>query len=251
MTDPDRTPRRALVTASAAGIGLAIVRALRADGWEVVLSDLPESDGAARAAETGARWIACDLSDADAVTALVEAAGPCRLLVNNGGIAGPTLPVEAMPVDAWGAVLAVNLTAPFVACRAMVPKMKAAGGGVIINMASVAARLGTPDRSPYTASKWGLLGLTATLAREVGRDGIRVNAILPGSVRGDRIDRVLAAFAAANGLDRAAAEARYLARAATGAFVEPEEIAATVVFLASDAARSITGQFIGVDGGFE
>jgi NAD(P)-dependent dehydrogenase (short-subunit alcohol dehydrogenase family) len=118
-------------------------------------------------------------------------------------------------------------------------------------MASVAARLGTPNRSPYTASKWGLLGLTATLAREVGRDGIRVNAILPGSVRGDRIDRVLAAFAAANGLDRAAAEARYLARAATGAFVEPEEIAATVLFLASDAARSITGQFIGVDGGFE
>lgn len=244
-------PRRALVTASAAGIGLAIVRALRADGWEVVLSDLPESDGAARAAETGARWIACDLSDAHAVTALVDAAGPCRLLVNNGGIAGPTLPVEAMPVDAWGAVLAVNLTAPFVACRAMVPKMKAAGGGVIVNMASVAARLGTPDRSPYTASKWGLLGLTATLAREVGRDGIRVNAILPGSVRGDRIDRVLTAFAAANGLDRAAAEARYLARAATGAFVEPDEIAATVLFLASDAARSITGQFIGVDGGFE
>jgi NAD(P)-dependent dehydrogenase (short-subunit alcohol dehydrogenase family) len=85
----------------------------------------------------------------------------------------------------------------------------------------------------------------------VGRDGIRVNAILPGSVRGDRIDRVLAAFATANGLDRASAEARYLARAATGAFVEPEEIAATVLFLASDAARSITGQFIGVDGGFE
>jgi NAD(P)-dependent dehydrogenase (short-subunit alcohol dehydrogenase family) len=244
-------PRRALVTASAAGIGLAIVRALRAGGWEVVLSDLPGSEGAARAAEIGARWIACDLRDADAVTALVEAAGPCHLLVNNGGIAGPTLPVEAMPIDAWGEVLAVNLTAPFVACRAMVPRMKAAGGGVIVNMASVAARLGTPNRSPYTASKWGLLGLTATLAREVGRDGIRVNAILPGSVRGDRIDRVLAAFATANGLDRASAEARYLARAATGAFVEPEEIAATVLFLASDAARSITGQFIGVDGGFE
>jgi NAD(P)-dependent dehydrogenase (short-subunit alcohol dehydrogenase family) len=245
------TAPRALVTAAASGIGLVVCRRLRQEGWEVVLSDLPSSDGAAKAAEIGARWIPCDLRDAAAVTRLVEEAGTCRLLVNNGGLAGPTLPVAETPVEAWEEVMAVNLTAPFVACRAMVPRMVAAGGGVIVNMASVAARIGYPDRSPYAASKWGLLGFTATLAREVGRQGVRVNAILPASVRGPRIESVVAAYAEKNGVERAAAEAHYLARQATGAFIEPEEIAATVLFLASDAARSITGQFIGVDGGFQ
>ncbi|WP_372617545.1 SDR family NAD(P)-dependent oxidoreductase [Falsiroseomonas sp.] len=244
-------PRRALVTAAASGIGLAIVRALRAAGWQVVLSDLAASEGAARAAELDAEWVACDLRDATQIEALAVAAGDVFLLVNNGGIAGPTLPVAAMPPEAWEEVLAVNLTAPFLLSRAVVPRMQAAGGGVIVNMASVAARIGHAERSPYVASKWGLLGLTATLAREVGAQGIRVNAILPGSVRGARIEAVLAAYAAANDLTPEAAEARYLARQATGRFVEPEEIAALVLFLASDAARSITGQFLGVDGGFQ
>lgn len=243
--------RRALVTASAAGIGLGVVRALRAAGWEVVLSDLAESQGAARAAELGAEWVPCDLRDAAAVAALADAAGDIGLLVNNGGIAGPTLPVADMPPEAWNTVLAVNLTAPFLLCRAAVPRMVAAGGGVIVNMASVAARIGHANRSPYGASKWGLLGLTAALAREVGRQGIRVNAILPGSVRGERIGSVIAAFAAANRMPIEEAEAHYLRRQATGRFIEPEEIAGTILFLASDAARSITGQFIGVDGGFE
>jgi NAD(P)-dependent dehydrogenase (short-subunit alcohol dehydrogenase family) len=243
--------RRALVTAAASGIGLAIVRALRAEGWEVVLSDLPDSEGAARAAACGARWIACDLRDAGAIAALAEAAGEVFLLVNNGGIAGPTLPLATMPPEAWNEVLAVNLTAPFLLSRALVPRMAAAGGGVILNMASVAARIGHANRSPYGASKWGLLGLTAALAREVGAQGIRVNALLPGSVRGDRIQAVIAAQAEARGLPIPAIEAEYLRRQATGRFVEPEEIAAMVLFLASDAARSITGQFIGVDGGFE
>jgi NAD(P)-dependent dehydrogenase (short-subunit alcohol dehydrogenase family) len=243
--------RRALVTAAASGIGLVIVRALREAGWAVALSDLPESAGAARAAELGAAWIPCDLRDAAQVASLADQAGEIFLLVNNGGIAGPTLPVAQMPPEAWNEVLSVNLTAPFLLCRALVPRMAAAGGGVIVNMASVAARIGHANRSPYGASKWALLGLTAALAREVGAQGIRVNAILPGSVRGERIGGVIAAFAAANRLPVAEAEAQYLKRQATGRFVEPEEIAGTVLFLASDAARSITGQFIGVDGGFE
>jgi NAD(P)-dependent dehydrogenase (short-subunit alcohol dehydrogenase family) len=243
--------RRALVSASASGIGLAVVRALRAAAWEVVLSDLPESEGAARAAELGAEWVPCDLRDASQIAALAEAAGDIGLLVNNGGIAGPTLPVAEMPPEAWNEVLAVNLTAPFLLCRAVVPRMVAAGSGLVVNIASVAARIGYPNRSPYAASKWGLLGLTATLAREVGAAGVRVNAILPGSVRGPRIAAVIAAFAEANGLSLAEAEAQYLSRQATGRFVEAEEIAETILFLASDAARSITGQFLGVDGGFQ
>jgi NAD(P)-dependent dehydrogenase (short-subunit alcohol dehydrogenase family) len=243
--------RRALVTAAAAGIGLVIVRTLREAGWAVVLSDLAESAGAARAAELGAEWIPCDLRDAAQVASLAERAGEVFLLVNNGGIAGPTLPVAEMPPEAWNEVLSVNLTAPFLLCRAMVPRMASAGGGVIVNMASVAARIGHANRSPYGASKWGLLGLTAALAREVGAQGIRVNAILPGSVRGERIASVIGAYAEANRLTLPEAEAVYLRRQATGRFVEPEEIAGTILFLASDAARSITGHFIGVDGGFE
>jgi NAD(P)-dependent dehydrogenase (short-subunit alcohol dehydrogenase family) len=243
--------RRALVTAAASGIGLVVVRALRDAGWTVVLSDLPGSEGALRAAECGADWVPCDLRDPAQIAALAEDAGDVFLLVNNGGIAGPTLHVADMPPEDWAEVMAVNLTAPFLLSRAVVPGMAARGAGVIVNMASVAARIGHPGRSPYVASKWGLLGFTATLAREVGAQGIRVNAILPGSVRGERIARVLSAYAEANALAPDEAEARYLARQATGRFVEPEEIAATVLFLASDAARSITGQFIGVDGGFQ
>jgi NAD(P)-dependent dehydrogenase (short-subunit alcohol dehydrogenase family) len=243
--------RRALVTASASGIGLVTVRRLRAAGWEVVLSDLPESEGAARAAECGAEWVPCDLRDAAQIAALAAAAGEVGLLVNNGGLAGPTLPVAEMPPEAWEEVLAVNLTAPFLLCRALVPRMVAAGAGLVVNIASVAAKIGYPNRSPYAASKWGLLGLTATLAREVGAAGVRVNAILPGSVRGPRIAAVIAAYAVANRVPLAEAEAHYLRRQATGRFVEPEEIAETILFLASDAARSITGQFLGVDGGFE
>lgn len=243
--------RRALVTASASGIGLVTVRRLRAAGWEVVLSDLPESEGAARAAECGAEWVPCDLRDAAQIAALAEAAGEVGLLVNNGGLAGPTLPVPEVPPEAWNEVVAVNLTAPFLLCRAVVPRMVAAGAGVIVNIASVAAKIGYPNRSPYAATKWGLLGLTATLAREVGAAGVRVNAILPGSVRGPRIAAVIAAYAEANRIPVEQAEAHYLRRQATGRFVEPEEIAETILFLASDAARSITGQFLGVDGGFE
>lgn len=243
--------RRALVTASAAGIGLVVVRALRAAGWEVVLSDLPDSAGAARAAECGAEWIPCDLRDPAQVAALARAAGDVGLLVNNGGIAGPTAPVVEVPPEAWAEVLAVNLTAPFLLCRALVPGMVAAGSGLVVNMASVAARIGHAGRSPYGTSKWGLLGFTAALAREVGAQGVRVNAILPGSVRGERIASVIARYAEANRLPVEEAEAWYLRRQATGRFVEPEEIAGTILFLASDAARSITGQFLGVDGGFE
>jgi NAD(P)-dependent dehydrogenase (short-subunit alcohol dehydrogenase family) len=243
--------RRALVTASAAGIGLVTVRRLRAAGWEVVLSDLPGSEGAARAAELGAEWVPCDLRDAAQIAALAEAAGDIGLLVNNGGLAGPTLPVVEMPPEAWNEVVAVNLTAPFLLARAVVPRMVAARSGLIVNMASVAAKIGYPNRSPYAASKWGLLGFTATLAREVGAAGVRVNAILPGSVRGPRIASVIAAYADANRMPVEQAEAHYLRRQATGRFVEPEEIAETILFLASDAARSITGQFLGVDGGFE
>ncbi|MEM8551243.1 MAG: SDR family oxidoreductase [Pseudomonadota bacterium] len=241
----------ALVTAAAGGIGLHVARRLVAEGFSVTISDLPDRDGEAAAAEVGASFVACDLRDMASVAETVTALGPLEVLVNNGGIAGPTLPVTETPLADWQEVFDINITAQFVAAKAALPAMIAARSGLIVNMSSVAGRIGYANRSPYAASKWAVLGFTASLAREVGTDGVRVNAILPGAVRGPRIEQVIAAFAEANGLTREAAERHYLERQATGAFIEPEEIASMVAYLASSDARSITGQFISVDGFYQ
>lgn len=243
--------KRALITAAAGGIGKAIALQARADGYDVVISDLDRPAGEALAAEHGLTFLACDLSREAEVVELIARVGRVDLLVNNGGIAGPTAPVAETATDDWNRVFAVNVTATFVACREMVRLMLPARTGVIVNIASVAAKIGYPNRAAYAASKRAVLGLTASLAREVGADGIRVNAVLPGTVRGARIDAVIARFAEANRLGIEAATAQYLGRQATGRFVEADEIAALVLFLASDAARSITAEFISIDGGFE
>lgn len=243
--------RKALITAGAGGIGAAIALKARAEGYEVAISDIDDAAGERLAADHGLTYIRCDLGDEAQVVSLIGQVGRVDLLVNNGGISGPTAPVESLATADWNRVFAINVTATFIACREMVPLMKAAGAGSIVNMASVAAKIGYPNRAAYAASKRAVLGLTASLAREVGPDGIRVNAILPGTVRGARIDAVIAAFAEANDMSIKAAQASYLNRHANGRFVEPEEIAALVLYLGSDAARSITAEFISIDGGFE
>jgi NAD(P)-dependent dehydrogenase (short-subunit alcohol dehydrogenase family) len=241
----------AVVTASASGIGLAIARALRRDGYRVVLSDIDRETGAAAAADLGAEFRPCDMREPADIEALFRGLEPIEVLVNNAGISGPTRPLPEITLREWQEVIDVNVTAAFLACRLVVPAMVKAGRGSIVNMSSVAGKIGYPDRSPYCASKWAVLGLTASLAREVGRHGVRVNAILPGTVRGPRIAAVIERYAQQNGISVAQAEQHYLGRQATGAYIEPAEIAAMVSYLCSPAARSITGQFIGVDGGFE
>ena len=243
--------KRALITAAAGGIGAAIARKAITEGYEVIISDIDTTAGEKLAAEIGATFIACNLAKEEEVVALIAKVGVVDLLVNNGGIAGPTVQVADLKTEDWNLVFAINVTATFVACREMVRLMRPKGRGVIINMASVAAKIGYPNRAAYAASKRAVLGLTASLAREVGPDGIRVNAILPGTVRGDRIDRVIAEFAEANKVTIEEARKTYLARHADGKFVEAYEIAALVLFLASDAARPITSQFVSIDGGFE
>ncbi len=241
----------AVVTASASGIGLEIARTLARDGYRVVLSDVDAARGEAAARELKAEFRPCDLRRPAEIERLLAGLGTIEVLVNNGGISGPTRPLPEITLAKWQEVMDVNLTAQFLACRLVVPGMVAAGRGSIVNLSSVAGRIGYPNRSPYCASKWAVLGLTASLAREVGAHGVRVNAILPGTVRGPRIAGVIERYAQQNAISVADAERHYLGRQATGAYIEPSEIAAMVSYLCSPAARSITGQFIGVDGGFE
>lgn len=241
----------AVITAGGSGIGKIVARRLVEEGWKVAITDIDQAAGERTAAEIGAAFHACDMADSAAIERVMAGFPRIDLLVNNAGIAGPTLPVVETPIAEWKRAVDINLTSHFVAARAALPAMIEARRGVIINMASVAARIAYPNRAVYAATKWAVLGFTGSLAHEVGQMGIRVNAILPGAVRGERIENVVSEFARANDMSVKDAEAHYLGRQATRAFVEPEEIAGTILFLASDAARSITGEFIGVNGGFQ
>jgi NAD(P)-dependent dehydrogenase (short-subunit alcohol dehydrogenase family) len=245
--------RRVLITAGAGGIGLAIAKAFVAEGAKVHICDIDrEALRVVTEAEPSITSTICDVSDRSAVERLVsEAAGTLGgidALVNNAGISGPTAPLETMDPDAWEAVLRVNLTGTFNVTRLAIPYLKQSGNGAIIMMSSLAGKFGYRNRSPYSTTKWGLIGLTRTLSLELGDAGVRVNAILPGAVEGERIQQVFEGRARVSGksLDEVAAEA--LANQSIKRFVDPEYIAALAVFLASDRGRSISGQAISIDG---
>ena len=245
--------QRVLITAGAAGIGRAIVQAFAATGAKVHVCDLDAGALAALRAELpGVSTSVCDIGERADVEAMVaEAAaalGGLDVLVNNAGISGPTASVELMDPDAWEAVLRINLTGTFNVTRHAIPHLKRSSGGTILVMSSLAGRFGYPNRSPYSTSKWGLIGFTKTLARELGEFGIRVNAILPGAVEGPRIERVLEGRAAASGRSVVEERAAALANQSIKHMVAPQDIAALAVFLASDAGRSISGQILPIDG---
>jgi NAD(P)-dependent dehydrogenase (short-subunit alcohol dehydrogenase family) len=245
--------QRVLVTAGAAGIGRAIVEAFAAEGAKVHVGDIDSAALAElRAQVPGVTTSLCDVGERTATQHLVSdavaALGGLDVLVNNAGISGPTASVEQMDPDAWEAVLHVNLTGTFNVTRHAIPHLKRSGDGVILVMSSLAGRFGYPNRSPYATSKWGLIGLTKTLSRELGEFGIRVNAILPGAVEGPRIERVLEGRAAASGRSVTEERAAALANQSIKHMVAPQDIAALAVFLASPAGRSISGQILPIDG---
>ena len=227
--------KRVLVTAGAAGIGRAIAQAFAAVGAKVHVCDL---DAAAlaqlRTQLPGVSTSVCDIGDRSAVQSMVaeaaEVLGGLDVLVNNAGISGPTASVEQMDPDAWEAVLRINLTGTFNATRHAIPHLKRSDHGAILVMWSLAGRFGYPNRSPYSTSKWGLIGFTKTLARELGEFGIRVNAILPGAVEGPRIERVLEGRASASGRSVAEERANALTNQSIKRFVAPEDIGALAVF---------------------
>lgn len=247
MTKKDRI---AVVTASASGIGLVTARTLARDGWRLVLSDVDEDKGRHEARQLNAEFRPCDVRDPDQIAALFDGLDP-HVLVNNAGIAGPTAPVPEVSIEEWRDVMDININAQFIACRLVVPKMIAAGEGVIINMSSVAGRIGFVNRAPYAASKWAVIGFTKSLAREVGEQGIRVNAILPGAVRGERIEAVIKSVASLKKISIEEAERANIRPHATKRYVEPQEVADTIAYLCSDSARSITGEAIEVSGGYQ
>lgn len=247
---------RALVTAGAAGIGLAIAKRLRAAGAKVHICDV--SDAAlsqALSASPGVTGTLADVgseADVDRLFAEVRAQlGGLDLLVNNAGIAGPTSPVEETSLADWRRTLDVNLTGAFLCTRRAVPLLKATGGGAIVNISSVAGRLGFPHRTPYSASKWGLIGLTETWAMELGPAGIRVNAILPGIVTGERQDRVIEARAKLEGIEPDEVRRQRLQSVSLRSMVTADDIAESVLFLASPAGRMISGQSLSVCGNIE
>jgi len=243
----------AIVTAAGGGAGRVIAATLHAAGARVVACDIDAGGLAGLRAECpGLLALTADAgTEAAAAAALAATGGRVDILVNNAGIAGPTAAPEAVTLAGWEETLRVNLTGHFLFARAVIPGMKAAGRGLIVGISSTSARTGLPLRLPYVVSKAGVLALTLNLARELGPHGIRVNAILPGAIRGARIGRVIAAKAAALGIAEADYERSLLRHVSLRSLVEPEDIAAAILFMAGPGGQRITGQCLGVDGNVE
>jgi NAD(P)-dependent dehydrogenase (short-subunit alcohol dehydrogenase family) len=248
--------RRVIVTAGAAGIGLSIAAAFRDAGAAVWICDVVEERlAAARAALPGIGAMHCDVADPAQVDAFVAAAtaamGGLDILVNNAGIAGPAAPVEDIATEDWARTMAVNVNGQFFVARAAVPHLKAAGEGAIICMASVAGKFAFPLRSPYAASKAAVISFARCLSVELGPHRIRVNAIAPGVVSGERIQRVFTDRAKTKGITYEEMAAIALRAVSLKTMVDPEEIAALVLFLAAPTGRAITGQVLSICGGLE
>jgi NAD(P)-dependent dehydrogenase (short-subunit alcohol dehydrogenase family) len=242
-----------LITAGASGIGLATAQAFVRAGARVHVGDIDGAALQALKAEHPAIGVSrCDVAARAEVARMMDevdaALGGLDVLINNAGIAGPAAPVAELSPEAWDAVLRVNLTGTFTVTQLAIPLLQRSEAGCILIMSSLAGRVGYPNRSPYATTKWGLIGFTKTLSRELGPSGIRVNAILPGAVEGPRIEQVMAGRAALSGRTPAEERAAELSRQSVPHFVDPADIAELAVFLASRAGRSISGQTIAIDG---
>lgn len=230
-----------VVTGGARGMGEAHARGFAAEGANVLIADLNADAGSVLAAELGpaAAFTQLDVADESGWAAAVELVerrfGPVSVLVNNAGVLAPTAPLESVSLDDWQRVIATDLTGTFLGIRAAVPSLRRAGGGAIVNVSSIAGVEAVPLAAAYVASKYAVRGLTRAAALELGRDGIRVNAVLPGLVRTPMTEGVPEAATASVAISRLA---------------EPSEVTRAVLFLASAEASYITGAEVVVDGGW-
>jgi meso-butanediol dehydrogenase / (S,S)-butanediol dehydrogenase / diacetyl reductase len=248
----------AVVTGAGQGIGAAIARGLAAKGTHVVLSGRRaatlEAVAARITAEGGsAQYCVGDVTDFDHLKELMEIAAGSRrvleILVNNAGIAGPTAPLGEVSLEDWNATIAVNLTGVFLACKAALPYLERAEHGKIVNIGSVTGKQPLPNRTPYAAAKLGVVGLTRTLAHEVGPRNISVNLISPWLVEGDRLGDVLSSMSRERGLTADELRAEMTEGTAFKRTVAESDVVEMALFLCSDAANNLTGQDINIAAG--
>ena len=251
------TGKTAVITGSNSGIGLGIAWELARAGSDVVLNSFTDTEAdhelaaeIAKSTGVSARYIQADMSDGAECRHLIKAAGRCDILVNNAGIQH-VAPVEDFPSDKWDAILAINLSSNYHTIAAAVPYMRQAGWGRIINVASAHGLSASPFKSAYISAKHGVIGLTKTIALETAEDAITVNAICPGYVLTPLVEKQIPEQMKAHGKNRDdVVRDVMLARQPSKEFVTVEQLGGTAVFLCSNAAASITGTSISVDGGW-
>ncbi len=256
----NQPPKTALVTGATAGIGAAIAERLARDGWSLAINGLgeparivAEKTRLERTHGVAVHFIEADLADPDAAARLAETAtealGGVGLLVNNAGVLNtPPVPVEDVDPAKWALSMAVNVTAPFLLIRALMPAMRARGTGRIVNIASACGLIALPNSAPYIASKHACVGLTKAVALETAETAITCNAICPGLVATPFVEERIAAAAERRGETVAAVTRRALqGRQPSGRLVRAEEIAALVAFLAGPEGGSFNGAALPVD----
>ena len=244
---------RVLVTAGANGIGLAIARAFAGEGANVHICDVDtEALKALRTSDPTLTQTVCDVADRAAVKSLFAEAtsvlGGLDVLVNNAGIAGPTAKVDEINPEDWDRCLDICLTGQFNCTRLAVPLLRESKNASIVNISSAAGRLGFAMRAPYAAAKWGVIGFTKSLSIELGPDNIRVNAVLPGLVAGDRQRRVLESKAQQRGISFAQMEQTAFSYTSIKEYVTPQQLADQIIFMCSPKGRTISGQAISICG---
>ena len=240
---------RVLVTAGGAGIGRIIADTFVEHGAKVHVCDVDEKALKNLGAIAHSVADVAKLADVDRLFEdVTRTLGGLDVLVNNAGIAGPTAKVEDIRPEDWDRTIAIDLSGMFYCTRKAMPMIKRSGGGSIVNLSSAAGRHGFPQRTPYSAAKWGVVGFTKSLAVEAGPDKVRVNAILPGLVEGERIERVIAAKAKALGIGHEEFRARLLETTSLRSAVSAQDIANMALFLCTKPGERITGQALAVDG---
>jgi NAD(P)-dependent dehydrogenase (short-subunit alcohol dehydrogenase family) len=248
--------RHVVVTGAGRGIGAAIATRLAADGAVVTLMGRTKATLDAQAqrlpASARATGVECDVTRPAAVSAAFDAArrtlGPVAILVNNAGQA-ESAPFKSLPLEQWQRLLDVNLTGTFLCTQAALPDMLAAGGGRIVNIASVAGLTGYAYVTAYCASKHGVVGLTRALARELASQRITVNAVCPGYAETDMVETNATRVAQKTGRTVEDVKADFIKHNPMGRFVTPDEVADAVAWLCGDGAAAVTGQAVSVSGG--
>ncbi|MGB7242135.1 MAG: SDR family oxidoreductase [Sulfitobacter sp.] len=238
--------KRVLITAGASGIGRAMGDAFDAAGFDVWVTDVDQA-ALDKCPDTW-KCHPVDVVNETAMKDLFATIGSLDVLCANAGIAGPNAMVEDIDITDWKNCVSVNLEGAFLATKYAAPLMKSAHSGSVILTSSTAGIYGYPNRAPYAAAKWAIIGLMKTLAMELGPYGIRANAICPGAVEGPRMEAVLSREAAAKGMTRDQVYDGYAKGTSMRSFVEASDIANMALFLGSDAARLVSGQVIAVDG---